>query len=130
MLIRFITTEIHGRSRVAAGIFVAAYRLRDSDKLPFYDHETLTEALRWFEFYLKRPYRFSRTMRPRQPVAISWFKSTATDHISKIWEMVAVLENNEVPVRLIKTVTPGYIVYEDEHQIVAEPYAEMCLWFR
>ncbi len=130
MLIRFITTEIHDCSRVAAGIFVAAYELRDSGRLPFYDQEALTEALRWFEFYLKRPYRFSRTMRPRQPVAISWFKSTATDHISKIWEMVAILENNDVTVRLIKTITPGYIVYEDEHQIVAEPYAEMCLLLR
>ena len=130
MLIRFITAEIHDCSRVAAGIFFAAHELLYSGELPFYDYEMLAEALRWFDFYLKRPCKFSRTMRPRQPVAISWFKSTATDHISKIWEMVAILENNDVPVRLIKTFTPGYIVYEDEHQIVAEPYAEMCSWLR
>jgi len=39
-------------------------------------------------------------------------------------EMVAVLKRHDVPVQMIKTAKPGYIVYEDEFQIVAVPFAD------
>jgi hypothetical protein len=42
-------------------------------------------------------------------------------------EMACILELNGVCVRVIKTQRPGYIVYEDEYQVVAEPFAEMEL---
>ncbi len=38
--------------------------------------------------------------------------------------MVAMLQHHHVPVRMLKTERVGYVVYEDKHQIVAEPYAE------
>ncbi len=41
--------------------------------------------------------------------------------------MIAVLENNGVHVRTIKTVRPGYVVYEDEFQVVAVPFADSKL---
>ena len=129
MLIRFVTTWIDERSQVAAGIFVAAYNLLERGDLPFYEHESLTDALRWFNCHLQRPCRFSRTLRPRLRIAICWFKPSARAHIGKVWEMVAVLENNDVPVRILKTDCPGYIVYEDEHQVVAEPYGRMKVLF-
>jgi hypothetical protein len=37
-------------------------------------------------------------------------------------EMVAVLKNHEVPVHIIKSTRPGYVVYEDEFQVVSEPF--------
>ena len=42
-------------------------------------------------------------------------------------EMRCVLEENGVIVRVIKTQRPGYIVYEDEYQVVAEPFADLWL---
>jgi hypothetical protein len=35
--------------------------------------------------------------------------------------MVWILENYGISIRVFKTAKPGYIVYEDEFQIVAEP---------
>ncbi len=55
---------------------------------------------------------------------ISWFKDTAQTHIGKMREMVALLEHHDVSVRMIKTMRPGYVVYEDEFQIVAVPFAD------
>jgi pyruvate-formate lyase-activating enzyme len=55
---------------------------------------------------------------------VCWFKTDAQRHISKIWEIVQVLERNGIPVKKITTVKPGYIIYEDEWQIVAEPFTK------
>jgi hypothetical protein len=38
------------------------------------------------------------------------------------WEMVQILERNGVYVKKIKTDRPGYVIYEDEWQLVAEPF--------
>ena len=56
-----------------------------------------------------------------------WFKASATEHIAKIYQMVYILEQSGVYVRVNKTRHPGYIVYEDEHQVVAEPFADLDL---
>jgi len=56
-----------------------------------------------------------------------WFKASAKDHIDKIREIIAVLENYDVSVRMIKTERPGYVVYEDQFQIVAVPFADSDL---
>jgi hypothetical protein len=58
---------------------------------------------------------------------VCWFKSSATQHIGRIHEMVYILEQHNVYVRVLKTDRPGYIVYEDEHQVVAEPFANLRL---
>jgi len=57
--------------------------------------------------------------------ALSWFKDTASEHIAQIRELVAILENHSVHVRTLKAKRVGYAVYEDEYQIVAEPFADM-----
>ena len=56
-----------------------------------------------------------------------WFKSSATEHIAKIYEMAYLLEENGYAVRRFQERRVGYIVYEDEHQVVAEPFSDLCL---
>ena len=56
-----------------------------------------------------------------------WFKPKAKGHLAKIREMSCILEQNGVYVRVIKAQQPGYIVYEDEFQVVAEPFADLAL---
>jgi len=41
--------------------------------------------------------------------------------------MAAILENNGVFIRTLKAKKVGYVVYEDEYQIVAEPFADLKL---
>ncbi len=39
--------------------------------------------------------------------------------------MVAILEERDIVMRMIKTEMPGYIIYEDEAQVLAHPYADL-----
>lgn len=65
------------------------------------------------------------TFPPKENRALSWFKDTAIDHIAQIRDLVAILENHGVHVQTLKVKRVGYVVYEDEYQIVAEPFADM-----
>ena len=126
MFIRFATLNPDQDSRFKAGIFTAAYTLKYEGYLPRYEYELLVECLSWFDRFLKRPDRFSRSRRPnRKNRAICWFKSSAKEHIEKAREMIAILENHGVLILMLKTDRPGYVVYEDEFQIVAEPFADV-----
>jgi hypothetical protein len=58
---------------------------------------------------------------------VCWFKASAAQHIARIHEIVCILEQNGVFVHVCRTDRPGYIVYEDEFQIVAEPFADLRL---
>jgi hypothetical protein len=37
-------------------------------------------------------------------------------------EIAAILERNDVRVSQITTDRPGYVVFEDDHQVIAEPF--------
>ena len=81
----------------------------------------------WFGSYLAVPPRFrasaSKGWRNDQP-GISWFKSTAKLHISQAMTLKALLDEVGYPITILRERRIGYIVWEDEHQVVAEPFAE------
>src|SRR5262245_27070322 len=122
--VRCVTMRSNGDSGVPEGIFQAASDLRNANELPPYDAERLLDILKWFGGRLQRPLRFTRSRRPhRKNKAISWFKSSAVEHIAKAREVVQLLEEHGWQVRTVKTDRPGYIVYEDDFQVAAEPFA-------
>jgi hypothetical protein len=55
---------------------------------------------------------------------ISWFRPEATQHVEKAFELCGVLQELGYPITVLKTTRPGFIVYEDAYQIVAEPFAD------
>ena len=55
--------------------------------------------------------------RDKLRLGICWFKTGSTEHISRIWEMVNILERNGIYVKKIRTDRPGYVIYEDEWQL-------------
>ncbi len=127
MYIRFIIGEVHQVSARETGVFQAAYRLKDEGQLHDYEEPRLRELLDWFNINLRKPSKFTNSKPPyyrKQEKAISWFKDTATEHIAKLREILVVLDNHHVHFEMIKTDRPGYIVYEDEYQIVAEPFSD------
>ena len=75
-----------------------------------------------------KPSRFSRTISKgayrRETAGLSWFKDTAHEAIAHVRTVASILEANGYAVSMITTARPGYVVYEDDHQIVAEPFAE------
>jgi hypothetical protein len=76
---------------------------------------------------LERPRKFTSAKPPyyrKRQNGLSWFKDSAPEHIRKMREMSALLEHHDIRVRMIKTTRPGYVVYEDEFQVVAVPFAD------
>ncbi len=123
MYLRFVSMDIDPTSHVWAGIFTAARFMRD--ELPQSDHELdqLWALADWFNEHLPAPNRFARNTRNRYASpGVCWFRESARTHLARIWEMVALLEDNGVWIRMLKTDRPGYIVYEDDWQIVAVPF--------
>jgi hypothetical protein len=123
MFLRFIVDEVDEDSLAHAGVFVVAYRLKDSRALPPRDHYQLLELLHWFHKNLATPRRFNRCSRAnRQCKGISWFRPSAQEHIRKARELSRLIDRHGVWVRMIKTPDPGYVVFEDEYKVVAEPF--------
>jgi len=127
MFVRFVTTELHRESHQELGVFQAAGKLRNSGSLSKAEEELLQEIRDWFSWNLHKPKRFTSAKPPycrKRQNGISWFKDSAREHIGKMREMVALLKHHDVPVHMIKTARPGYVVYEDKFQIVAVPFAD------
>ena len=105
------------------GLFTAARRVRERAEAHPSDLNRLDELRVWFNLNLEKPRRFNRSRRPhRKEKALSWFKDTALEHLRMAREMAAIVVANGEPIREVHSDRPGYIVYEDDHQVVAEPF--------
>lgn len=128
MFLRFITDEIDNDSQVAEGVFQAAAKLRETGSLSEIEVAQLKDLSDWFDKNLKKPARFNRTKSKgyyrRKTKGISWFKSSASEHLNRIRDFTVILEQHGVHVRMISTDRPGYITYEDDIQVVAEPFSD------
>lgn len=123
-LIRFVVGHKDEDSHVEQGIFQAAARALDSNMVTGKDADYLKRLLRWFSENLERPTSFGRG---KLLLGICWFKLDATQHITGIWRMVQILERHGIYVKEIQTEKPGYVVYEDDGQVVAEPFRKGTL---
>lgn len=121
MFVRFAARLRDCDSRVAEGIFIVAYRLYANGELAAYERAQLEECIGWFEANLKVPHAHARACER----AIYWFKASAQSHVRKMWELVWIVERHDVAISLVTTRRPGVIVYEDEHQVAAEPWTDL-----
>lgn len=125
MYLRFVVDEKNPSSQKRLGIFHALRYLRDDGELSVEELDLMNQVMDWFAIHLNTPDIFTHSNRNRSdPKAVSWFKDTANGHISNFRKIVAVLKAHGQNVEMITTDRPGYIVYEDDHQIVAKPFAE------
>jgi hypothetical protein len=127
MYLRFVVADIDEDSERALGVFHAVRYLRDAGKLYPYEEDQHDMVRWWFNENLEKPTRFTASKPPfyrKKNKAICWFKHTASEHLARVRELAAILDNHGVPVRTLKARRVGYVVYEDEYQIVAEPFAD------
>ncbi|WP_163831153.1 hypothetical protein [Spartinivicinus ruber] len=81
--------------------------------------------LSWFNDNLDAPTWLAKSKKPNARfVALSWFKDTAIKHIKQMRKIAAILESRDIAVTQTRTERPGYIVYEDDYQVAAEPYSD------
>jgi hypothetical protein len=117
--VRFVIGRKDEDSHVEQGIFQAAAQAIEWHSITGSDADELNELRAWFSDNLQKPTSFGRD---KLRLGICWFKTGSNEHISRIWEMVQILERNGVYVKKIRTDKPGYVIYEDEWQLVAEPF--------
>lgn len=128
MYLRFVVNEIDADSERALGVFQAVRDLRDAGELLAYEEEQHDEVRYWFNVNLERPTRFTAARAPfyrKKNRGLCWFKDSAHEHLAHVRGLVTILENHGVWVRTLKARRVGYIVYEDEYQVVAQAFADM-----
>ncbi len=118
LYVRFVTPQIDSDSRHREGIFVAAYRLKNSGFLPKYQYDELVDDLDWFAENLPVPTPLERG---RTTTAISWFRPDSKECITRVWSMVQILEDNGIVIKKITSERPGWVIYHDKHQLLTEP---------
>ncbi len=125
MYLRFVVSDIDEDSGRELGVFHAVGNLRRDGKLQPYEEKQHDLIRQWFNEHLERPTRFTASKPPyyrKSSKAISWFKDGASEHITRVRQLVTILHHHGISVQMLKTDRVGYIVYEDEYQIVAEPF--------
>jgi hypothetical protein len=123
VFVRFVIARHHRDTGVQTGIFEATKRLPGIGQIPDWDEVRLAELMKWFRANLPFPERVARSRRPNgHHAAISWFKQSATDHIQMARELAAILDAHDIRTEMLTTDRPGYVVYEDEYQVLAEPF--------
>ena len=125
MFVRFVVSYQDSQSQQPKGIFQACRDLRDADHLDAATEAWADQIFAWFGAHLPRPDRLAWSSRANAPErGISWFRSSATDHVLRARELASLLELCGLQVELLRTDRPGYILYEDEWQVVAMPFAD------
>jgi hypothetical protein len=118
----------HIDSGEPGGLFTVIDDFRENPLVSEIDLQRLEAFGSWFAKNLKRPDRFtsssSKGAYRRATRGISWFKSEATEHIAKAREYISLIREYGYEVKQVETARPGKIVYEDEHQIVAESFRD------
>jgi len=124
MYLRFTTQFINLHGELETGIFMALKHLRDDYPLTNDEHVVrLKELSRWFDKNLEKPTRFSKgTSKYNADVSLSWFKDSAHEHIKRMQDFIEIAEHYDMVIERIAIKNPGYIVFEDEHQVSAVPF--------
>ncbi len=121
MFVRFVVGTDAENAAWLTGILTEARLLRDAGEL--YDHESeqLEAVYQWFNEHVPCP-PFEKKLRTGEWTreAVSWFRADAGGPIQRMWDIVAILREHGVAVRMVSTERPGCVVYEDDYQVVAE----------
>lgn len=125
MYIRFVVDAPDRLSGKRKGLFAAMGVLNRMEVMSNEDHNKYREIADWFNTNLDMPTDFTRSKKPHaKPRAISWFKDSAKEYISRTREVACILEKYGFVVTMLKTNKSGYIVYDSVNQIVAEPFTD------
>lgn len=124
-LIRFVTDNRHPPYGHRSGLFQVAYKIWREHKLAEPERGELRALRDWFNDHLEEPERFSASRKPHaKGTAISWMRVSAHEHVSRIRRVAALVESTGAAVHELRSKRPGYVLYEDDHQVVALPFAD------
>jgi hypothetical protein len=120
--VRFVCFQAVGRRRDRLGLFKAIDEAVESEHASDWAIAEARSLSAWFNANLAIPQSFSTGGYKGfgQP-GLSWFKPAAAEHIQRMHRLKLALEACGIHVEVLTTRDPGVIVWQDEHQLVAEP---------
>lgn len=134
MYVRFVTNLIDAKSHERFGVIRSASAYQKN--MLSCDQMSLEELFGWFNDFLAIPTRLSRSKKRRIKSgrawlyedrntrrALSWFKDSAKIYIRKARKIADLLAKYDVSTDMLTSNNPGYIIYEDEDQVAAIPFA-------
>ncbi len=128
MFIRFVHSQPVEGMKHRAGFFVPAYVLMQASDVSAETRYELSRILDWFANNLPHPEKFNTSKSKgawrRNTRGLSWFRPEAREMLDKAFELVCILEMNDIAIDRLQTDRVGYVNYEDAFQIVAEPFAD------
>jgi len=123
MYVRFVVPSLGRNAWGLMGLIRASSDLMGDEYFSHIQEASLNSIWEWFNRQLPIPRRFSRSRRSGAANnAVCWFKPTAMECVRKARELAKMLEASGVHTAMLRTRKPGYVVYEDRLQIVAEPF--------
>ena len=98
--------------------------LRDSGEMNVADATQLLAHLDWIQKEIPIPARFARRRNGyhKEAHGVSWVKAEATEFVRHLYAIADILQRYDTSVEVVRTTRPGYVVYEDDWQLVAEPF--------
>jgi pyruvate-formate lyase-activating enzyme len=112
--VRFHTLLRESDTHLELGIFTVLYELKTAGQLTENELDYVQQICDWFNHNLKAPRLCPDYWRAR-----FWFRDSAQSMVTRLWDLAAVLQSNDVPVRFLTTRNPGTIVYADHYQVAA-----------
>lgn len=127
--VRFIVpSRTHAESQTAMGLVAAAYELSRSNDVAVPLQAELLRQLAWIEQHLAVPDRFNRTRSKgwwrREARGLSWLRADAHKHVAALRALAATVMRCGCEVSELRETRIGFVVYEDEVQVVAEPFRD------
>jgi hypothetical protein len=119
--LRFVEGTDSQDGRWMTGVITAARVLKDEGRLESYQIEIVEATYDWLNANIPcPPFQRNLTSGKWSEDAVAWFLPEAKEAIHRMGDLVEVLKDHDVPVRVLRTSSPGMIVYRDEYQVVAE----------
>jgi hypothetical protein len=120
MYVRFVVGRDGEDHRFLTGVITEARLLRDEGLLLPHETDWLEELFEWFNDNVPVP-PYSSSNWPDDVAA--WFKTDdTTEIIRRIWDVIALLREHGLNVRILRSTKPGTIYYEDDCQVVVSEY--------
>ena len=115
------------RFGINVGIFGLANSLAHGGKLTDEDFKLWRSMNDWYNAAYPDPSSTNKDVYNPEvnPVAVAWFKGSATHLIERIPPYVALLERYGVACERITSYDPGKVLYEDEVQVVVVPHERL-----
>ena len=121
MYLRFVEGADSQDIRWLTGVITAARVLRDENRLEPYQADIVNATFDWLNDNLPCP-PFQENLKSGKWTtdAVAWFLPESTEAIRCMWDLATILKDHGVQVRVLRTSSPGLIVYRDQFQVVAQ----------